>query len=95
MVMNFYHDDQLDGAREGIVESSHGKLLKETKITLDKWPGRELLVGPTEGTPLEFTYRIYCVGKRQYCLAAGGATGLKPSDADTKKFFDSFKPTAE
>ena len=92
---NFNTDSAFDGAAAGIVSSTHTQLIKSTKISLGKWPGRELLIGPTDEAPLEYTWRIYYVGARQYQVVAGGPKGKKPADADMQKFFDSFKITAD
>ncbi len=54
--------DMLDGARDGAVANVNGKLVKETKITLDGNPGRELKV-EAPGDMLVFA-RVYLVKNR-------------------------------
>jgi hypothetical protein len=81
--------DFLDSSRDGSVKNSGGKLLSEKKLTLDKYPGRELLLeAPNQGGL--FRQRIFIVGNRLYQLIVGGAEEVaKSKGAD--KFLDSFK----
>jgi hypothetical protein len=54
--------DMLDGARDGAVANVQGTLVKETKITLDGNPGREILV-QAPGDMLVYA-RVYLVKNR-------------------------------
>jgi hypothetical protein len=83
--------DLLDGAREGALEYSRGKLVSETRITLGKYPGRQIKIAGERGG-IQFTahWRFYLIGTQIYQLGI-----LNPNSIDTTiemaKFFDSFK----
>lgn len=81
-------EKRLDFARDGAVASSKGKLKSEKKITLDKYPGRELVIeSPTKGT---VRTRIFAVEKRLYqTIVAGPAAFVHGKDAE--RFLSSFQ----
>lgn len=79
----------LDGARDGAVGNLRGRLLKETQISLEQYPGRELTIRVPDGGRLMQT-RIYIVKNRLYqvgVVTSEEAAGSK----ETGKFLDSFK----
>lgn len=81
----------LDGARDGALEYSRGKLVSETPITLGKYPGRQIKIAAERGG-IQFTahWRFYLIGTQIYQIGI-----LSPNNIDTTKemarFFDSFK----
>lgn len=83
-------DAVLDGARDGCVKNVQGKLLSEKKLTLDKYPGREIAVElPGQA---RYRARIYIVNLRLYqVITVGSEAFVKSKDAD--KFLDSFQLT--
>jgi hypothetical protein len=90
-IKGFDVDKSLDGARDGSVKNSGGKLIQEKKITLGKgkYPGRELLI-QLKDEKLWMRQRIYMVGLRQYqVVLAGPEKRVKGKFAD--RFFQSFK----
>jgi len=58
----------LDGGRDGAVRNVKGTLVKEIKIKLDGYPGRELLVNGTTADGKDFTVkqRMFLVKNRLY-----------------------------
>jgi hypothetical protein len=92
----------LDSTRDAVVTIVRGKLLKETKIDLEKqtrvwWarfnircPGRELLIQLNDNKG-QARYRLYVVEGQLYQVYYGtsDSDAAKSKDADT--FFDSFK----
>jgi hypothetical protein len=90
-VKNFDANKSLDGARDGSVKNTGGKLVYEKKITIGKakHPGREILVN-VGGGKLWMRQRIYMVNLRQYqTILAGPEKSVKDKTAD--KFFQSFE----
>jgi hypothetical protein len=87
----FNANKSLDGARDGSLKNSGGKLIQEKKLTLGKkkHPGRELLIS-IKGGETWLRQRIYAVGLQQYQVVLGGPEKtVKGKDAD--KFFQSFE----
>lgn len=83
-------DELLNGARDGAVGNVKGKLVSETKITMNGAPGRELRIeAPGD---LNLTARIYLVNQRLYQVLVV-APKAKEGEAEAKKFLDSFKFT--
>ena len=83
--------DLLDGARDGALEYSRGKLVSEAPITLGKYPGRQIkIAGERSGLQFTANLRVYLVGTQIYQIGI-----LSPNDIDSSKemakFFDSFK----
>jgi hypothetical protein len=83
-------DQRLDGARDGAAGNVKGKILSEKKITLGKYPGREVVIEiPTKG---QLRSRMYMVDHRLYQVMVGGTKELTTSK-DADKFLGSFKLT--
>ncbi len=79
----------LDSARDGGVETTHGKVTKETKIAkTDKTPASRDLEIEIQGTTAY--YRMILVGSRLYVIMAY-PDGSKGSPERAKQFLDSFK----
>jgi len=69
----------------------NAQLISEKEIELEGNPGREFaFTGTRNGMTFKASGRVYIVGKKMYQLLYFHPTGLG-SDADTQKFFDSFK----
>jgi hypothetical protein len=82
------NEQRLNGARDGSVANVAGaRLVSDKAITLGKWPGREYDV--SVGANLMHC-RIYMVKKRLYMMMALTTDG-KPSMAEVRAFFNSFK----
>lgn len=85
-------DKVLDGARDGAVGNVEGgKLVSEQKITIDGYPGRDIVAEGTKGSiTFVIKARIYLVNYRLYqCMAI--LQKDKSSSIDAAKFLDSFK----
>jgi hypothetical protein len=82
----------LDGARNGAVSNVNGKLVMETKITLEGNPGRELIVDAksTQGEDLTIKSRLFLVKNRLYVVMAAAKKG-KVAFSELDKFLQSFK----
>jgi hypothetical protein len=81
-------DELLDGARDGAVGNVKGKLGSETKISMNGYPGRELRIEAPGDLALQA--RIYMVKERLYQILVVMPKS-KESEAEAKKFLDSFK----
>jgi hypothetical protein len=81
----------LDGARDGSLKKTGGKLIQEKKITIGKakYPGRELLIRIQDGK-LYVRQRLYMVKLRQYQAVMVGPENLVRGKA-AEKFFQSFQ----
>lgn len=81
----------LDGAREGVVETTGGTIDSERPLTLDGHPGLDLAVtATTSGITMRQRVRVFLVDGRLYQLIVvapswSGATVVE------QEFFDSFK----
>jgi hypothetical protein len=82
----------LDGARDALLLMPNSKLLSETKLILNGYPGRELKIVSTKGISKEIT-RLYIVGNRMYRVRVVIAPVNKDVHRDVEKFFSSFKLT--
>jgi hypothetical protein len=83
----------LDDARNGQLKTSKGKLLRETTITIEGYPGRELKIEIATG---EMITRILVVKQRLYQLLGivpESIVGSEGSAQDVAKFLSSFKLT--
>jgi hypothetical protein len=80
-----------DGARNGAVTSSKGKLISEKEITLgkEKHPGREILIERPEKAGIN-RFRVYLVGDRLYQAAVAGSEEFTKGK-EAEAFLDSFK----
>jgi len=81
-------DDILTGVREGQVANLKGKLVSETKITMNGFPGRELRI-EAPGDLVLFS-RVYLAKERLYQSLAV-TPKKREGSADVKKFLDSLK----
>jgi hypothetical protein len=80
----------LDGSRDGMVGNINGKLLTEFKISIDGYPGREIVVDTKIGDGQDATIkaRLYLVGNRLYQLIALAPKG--EGLGDMQPFLESF-----
>jgi hypothetical protein len=62
----------LDGGREGAVAKVNGKLLSETPLTLEGYPGREMTISAGQ---LGVRSRMYLVDNRAYSIIITGPVG--------------------
>jgi hypothetical protein len=81
----------LDGASLGMVSHINGKLVRETKIEIEGYPGRELLIEVTiqAGVPGTVKGRVFLVGNRIYqmmWIAPKGQASLKALDDFLQSF---------
>lgn len=87
-----YAEKMLDGARNGAVGNTLGKLVSETKISLSGYPGRELLI-ETRGEdrpPSIIKGRLFMVKNRLYQVTVVAPWG-KAGDKIIDDFLQSFK----
>lgn len=85
----------LDGAREGIVGAIHGSLIRENKVSLDGYPGRELELSLTasNGTIVSGRTRIYAAGSSFYSMSYVWRKDMDATLASKigEKYFSSIK----
>jgi len=85
----------LDLTRDGILRGAGATKMGEEKISLNSYPGRELLMAFTvnEGTEITALTRIYLVDKRLYSLTFLHVKSMDATLASdiAKKFFASFE----
>jgi len=82
-------DKILDDGRDGAVRNIKGKLISESKIAIDKNPGREVTIESTIGDAV-LKAKFFLVGQRMYQLMV--TTSKKMSNSyQIKKFLDSFE----
>jgi hypothetical protein len=79
----------LDGARDGAVANVYGKLLSETILSLDGYPGRQINVGVGDNG---IKARIYLVNNRLYNVMVSGP-GQKLTTKTVGDVLESFKLT--
>jgi len=87
-----YAEKMLDGARDGSVGNTKGKLISETPITLSGYPGRELVI-ETRGQdlpPAVVKTRLFMVKNRLYQVTVVAPRG-KAGDKIIDDFLQSFK----
>ncbi len=81
-------DKRLDFAREGAVDNARGKLRSEKKITVDGFPGRDLLIE----TPKDLAIRMkIIVARRRLYQAMAMGTGRFVHSKDAALFLDSLR----
>ena len=87
-----YAEKMLDGARNGAVGNTHGKLLSETKISLADYPGRELVIETSgeDRPPAIIKGRMFMVKNRLYQVTVVAPRG-KAGDKIIDDFLQSFK----
>ena len=78
----------LDESRDVSVVDLKGKLVSETPITLQGYPGRELTVSVPNNYMVRM--RIYVVGQRKYSLMIV-ALAKNIDSPEARKFFESFQ----
>ena len=81
-------DEQLDAARDGTLRGAGARLLSESKIALDGFPGREVR-GDVRGQA-SVVYRIYQVNQRRY-MSMAVVPVRQGSSPEIAKFLDSFQ----
>jgi hypothetical protein len=80
----------LDGARDGAVSNVSGKLLSESQIRLQGYPGRELWIeADVDGQDGLARARIYLVGRRLYQILVAGPKNQFPNH-DAERCLNSF-----
>ena len=82
-------DKILDDARDGAVKNIQGNLLKETKVSIDNYPGRDLTIESTVGDAV-VRARIYLSKQRLYQIMVTTSEKMSKS-YNIDKFFNSFK----
>jgi hypothetical protein len=79
-----------DNARNGSIERSNGKLIRETDIKLDSYPGRDIVV--EAGNKAGYVRaRVFVANQRQYSVMIATKTEAATDTADAKRFFESFQ----
>jgi hypothetical protein len=89
-------EELLNNARDSMLASLSGKLVLETRKSLEDYPGRELVVDMkmSDGTDGVMKARIYLVKNRLYQVMALVSKGDE-DDVSITKFLDSFKLIGE
>jgi hypothetical protein len=83
-------DAMLDRARDGAAANVNGRVVKETRMRLGRYPGREFWIeGNVEGQTGMGQQRIYLVGNRLYQLVVAGPKDHFPV-SDGQRFLSSF-----
>jgi hypothetical protein len=88
LVANMGAEKLLDGARDGAVSNTRGKLLDESPVEIDGFPGRFLKVLSPDGTGLAQA-RMFLVGNRLYQIFVASPKSDQDSE-DIQKYLDSF-----
>ncbi len=88
MVEKSNPDDLLDRARNGAVRNISGKIIKEKRIVIEGYPGRELRV--VFGKTGVMKYRLYLVKNRLYQIMVLAEEENLLSSAD-ERFLNSFR----
>ncbi len=85
-------EKMLDGARDGAVGNTHGKLTSETAITLAGHPGREVLIEARgeDRPPVTIKGRLFMVKNRLYQVTVV-APRSRSGDKAVDDFLQSFK----
>jgi hypothetical protein len=85
-------EEFLNNARDSMLASLNGKLVLETRKSLEEYPGRELVVNMkmVDGTDGVMKARIYLVKNRLYQLMVIAST-QDASAGTITQFLDSFK----
>jgi hypothetical protein len=82
--------DIFDNARNGSIERSNGKLVREQDIKLNGHPGREVIVAAGEKAGF-VRARIFVANGRQYAVMVASKTEAGIDSADARRFFESFR----
>jgi hypothetical protein len=87
----FSLDGALNGARDGVARTTGSRLVKESNIMLDKWPGREWELAGMGNAAEDFRWRCYYVNRRQYQICVGWLKGNEPPKEVADRFLNSLK----
>lgn len=85
-------DKILSDARDGALSSAQGTLDSEKKITIDGYPGRELIILTPNG--MKSYVRVYLVKSRLY-QAMGVMPKERTDEKQVRTFLDSFRLTKQ
>ncbi len=77
------------GAIDGMVNNVSGKLLSESEITLNGFPGKEVKIDFRNGLAI-FKVRFYLIKHKMYIIQTITETGKFPNKS-VDRFLDSFK----
>jgi hypothetical protein len=80
----------LDGARDGLLYQTKGRMIAEKHITLANFPGRDQLI--TDGSGAHYRVRLVWAGNRLYQIMAASPGKPRP---DAELFIDSFQITGK
>jgi serine/threonine protein kinase len=84
-------EETLDSEREGLLKDPNAGLLRETKLVLEGYPGREWEIEKTQGRTL-LKFRCFVVGRRLFlCFVDTPLVRSRESEIDT--FLTSFQLT--
>jgi hypothetical protein len=85
--------EALDHAREGGLRAVNGRLLSQSEISINGYPGRLIVVDSPNGGPDGSLIRnkVYLVGNRLYSMQVAIPKGTKVTDTAAEKFLDSFE----
>jgi hypothetical protein len=85
-------ETMLDGSRDGALSNAKGKLLSETKITLEGNPGREVVMETADESGRRATIkgRLFMVKNRLYQVMVV-APRSQAGDKEVDQFIQSFK----
>jgi hypothetical protein len=79
-----------DNARNGSIERSGGKLIREQDIKLDKHPGRDVVVAAGEKAGF-VRARVFVANGRQYSVMIASKTEAAIDSPEARRFFESFR----
>lgn len=85
--------EALDHAREGGLRAVSGRLLSQTDISINGYPGRFIVVDSPNGGPNGslIQNKVYLVGSRLYSMQVAIPKGAPVSNTAAEKFLDSFE----
>jgi len=89
LVTSMGAEDLLNGARDGAVSNTGGKLLDESPVEIDGFPGRFLKVQSPDGSGIAQA-RMYMVGNRLYQIFVASPKADQDSE-DIQSYLESFK----
>lgn len=84
-------DSILEGGRNGAVANVKGKLRSETSVTINDFPGREIVIDAPSGQVMMLRY--FLAGTTLAQAIAGGPPGVE-NNADVRRFLNSLRTTA-
>lgn len=80
----------LDGARDALTRSTNSRLLNESRLSINGYPGRELNIVAPGGVARDTT-RLYVVGNRLYMVRVVVTPADRDVSGDKERFFSSFR----